>query len=157
MPDQAPEYGTRGAPAAGRSAAQPGRLTESLRPAVDHDPPEVGAKHAQPLPYGTPEWAQVYHGLRNSIEGFNGFAKSDNHEATERAGCRRVRGIAGQTILLAFQLAHANSRKIAAWADSLPDPETGRPRRRSGGRRDTKPLKHWTPTGRIDSDELQAA
>ena len=91
----------------------------------------------------------VYHGLRNSIEGFNGYAKDANHESIEDSGRRRIRGIAAQTILLAFQLAHANKRKIAAWADNLPDPETGRPRRRPAPRR-VLTLKSWTPKGYVD-------
>lgn len=72
-------------------------------------PPEVGAKHAQDLPYGSTEWARVYHRLRNSIERFNGFAKNDNHEAIERSQRRRVRGIAAQTILLGYR---RNAREL---------------------------------------------
>lgn len=120
-------------------------------------PPEVGAKHAQELAYGSEDWARVYHRLRNSIEAFNGFAKNDNHEAIERSQRRRVRGIAAQTILLSFQIAHANKRKIAVWVDTLPDPVTGRPRRRPTRRRATRPLGTWTPTGHIDPDDLNQA
>ncbi|WP_328425876.1 hypothetical protein [Streptomyces sp. NBC_00443] len=61
-------------------------------------------------------------------------------------GSRRIRGIAAQTILLAFQLAHANRRKIKKWLDTL---SLGgeRPRRRTHHRRQTKEPKSWTPTG----------
>ena len=91
------------------------------------------------------------------MEGFSRFAKDSNHDDIEDAGRRRIRGIAAQAILLAFQIAHANIRKITAWAATLPDPETGRPRRRPAPRRAVS-LKTWTPTGRIDPpDELQAA
>lgn len=119
-------------------------------------PPDVGVKHAQALPYGTAEWCRVYHGLRNSVESFNGYAKDANHEAIEDSGRRRIRGIDAQTILLAFQLAHANKRKIAAWLDQQPDPQTGRPRRRPAPRRAAS-LKAWTPTGRVDLPEAIAA
>ena len=54
----------------------------------------------------------------------NGYAKTDAPEGIGRAG--RVRGIAAQTLLPAFQLAHANERKINAWFATLPAP-TGRP------------------------------
>ena len=74
--------------------------------------PAEGAKHWQPLNYGTPEWQKIYFRLRNSVEGYNGFAKNPLAEAIEQAGSRRIRGIAAQTVLLVFQLAHANQRKI---------------------------------------------
>ena len=102
--------------------------------------------------------ARISAELKINSEGFNGYAKDANHESIEDAG-RRIRGIAAQTILLAFQLAHANRRKIAAWADKLPDPGTGRPRRRPGPRRVVR-LKSWTPKGYVDppnNDELDEA
>ena len=74
----------------------------------------------------------------------------------ESAGSRRVRGIAAsrhrgiaaQTILLAFQLAHANRRKIKKWLDTL---SLGgeRPRRRTHHRRPKKEPRSWTPTGHL--------
>lgn len=110
--------------------------------------PEHGAQHWQPLAHGTPEWDQVYHRLRNSVEGVNGYAKDINHEALERSGTRRIRGIAAQSLLAAFQLAHANQRKITRWLDTLPD-ETGQARRRPTRRRTTRPLGTWTPAGHL--------
>jgi hypothetical protein len=74
--------------------------------------PEAGAKQWQALDYGSPEWQKVYFRLRNSVEGYNGYAKNLLAEGIESAGSRRIRGIAAPTILLAFQLAHANRRKI---------------------------------------------
>lgn len=109
--------------------------------------PEHGAKHWQALPYGSPDWEHVYFRLRNSVEGINGYAKDDANEALQRSGNRRIRGIAAQTLLTAFQLAQANQRKIDRWRDTLPGP-TGQPRRRpTSGRRATKPLRAWTPAG----------
>lgn len=108
--------------------------------------PAEGAKHWQPLEYGTPEWQKIYFRLRNSVEGYNGYAKNPLAEAIEASGSRRIRGIAAQTILLVFQLAHANRRKIKNWVETL---ALGgqRPRRRTHHRRRTKPLGSWTPTG----------
>jgi hypothetical protein len=112
--------------------------------------PEDGAKHWQPRPYGSPEWQKIYSTLRNATEGTNGYAKDDVRESIERAQGRRLRGIAAQTLLLAFQLAHVNIRKINAWLDTLPGAD-GLPRRRAR-RRKTKPLRHWTPKGYLDQD-----
>lgn len=112
--------------------------------------PEHGAKHGQPLPFGSPEWQHAYATLRNATEGMNGYAKDDAREAIERAQGRRVRGIAAQSFLLAFQLAHANTRKITMWADNLPGP-TGRPRRRPPRRR-SRNLGEWTPKGYLETN-----
>jgi hypothetical protein len=110
--------------------------------------PEAGAKHWQALEYGGPEWQKIYFRLRNSVEGYNGYAKNPLAEGIESAGSRRIRGIAAQTILLVFQLAHANRRKIKKWLESL---ALGgeRPRRRTHHRRKTKQPGTWTPTGHL--------
>ncbi|MCC9706945.1 hypothetical protein E4N62_17715 [Streptomyces sp. MNU76] len=71
------------------------------------------------------------------------------YERLEDAGTRRIRGIAAQTLLLAFQLAHANRRKLRAWADSIALHDD-RPRRRPTRRRKTKPLGTWTPKGYVN-------
>ncbi|MEU4492774.1 hypothetical protein AB0F96_04760 [Streptomyces sp. NPDC023998] len=108
--------------------------------------PTAGAKHWQALEYGDEEWQKVYFRLRNSVEGYNGYAKNPLAEAIEASGTRRIRGIAAQTILLVFQLAHANRRKIKNWVETLAL-NGERPRRRTHHRRRTKPLGSWTPTG----------
>ncbi|MGW1507343.1 hypothetical protein ACWCQW_54970 [Streptomyces mirabilis] len=107
--------------------------------------PKTGVKHWQSLDYGGPEWQKVYFRLRNSVEGDNGYAKNPLAEGIESAGSRRI---ATQTIVLAFQLAHANRRKIKKWLDTL---SLGgeRPRRRTHHRRQTKEPKTWTPTGHL--------
>ncbi|MEV5573431.1 hypothetical protein AB0L06_25595 [Spirillospora sp. NPDC052269] len=112
--------------------------------------PEHGAKHWQPLTYGSPTWTKVHTRLRNSSEGFHGYAKNDAHESIERAQGRRIRGIAAQSLLLAFQLAHANQRKITTWLNTLPGPD-GLPHRRAK-RRTTKSVAYWTPTGYLDDE-----
>lgn len=108
---------------------------------------EDGAKHWQPRAYGSPEWQEIYGQLRNTVEGMNGYTKTDADEGIEHGGNRRVRGIAAQTLLLAFQLAHANERKINAWLATLPGPD-GKPHRRARHKA-RKPRGTWTPTGHI--------
>lgn len=119
-------------------------------------PPEAGAKHAQDLAYGSEDWAKIYFRLRNSVEGINGFAKDPVHEAIEAGATRRIRGIAPASILLAFQLHHVNTRKLATWANTLEGENGEPPRRRPTRRRKSKPLGTWTPAGHLPG-ELQAA
>ena len=70
------------------------------------------AKYKQDLQYASAEWHAVFSTLRNTIEGFNGFAKSDTEEALEAAGRRRVRGYAWQAVLVAVMITASNIRKI---------------------------------------------
>ncbi|MFD5119662.1 hypothetical protein [Streptomyces sp. NPDC058385] len=106
--------------------------------------PAEGSKHWQALEYGGEQWQKVYFRLRNSVEGYNGYAKSPLAEAIEAAGeGRRIRGIAAQTVLLVFQLAHADQRKIKNWVETLA-PSRERPRRHTHHRRATEPLGAWT-------------
>ncbi|MFJ5274970.1 hypothetical protein [Streptomyces sp. NPDC088358] len=81
--------------------------------------PETGAKHWEALEYGGPEWQKIYFRLRNSVEGYDGYAKNPLAEGIEAAGSRHIRGIAAQTIILAFQLAHADRGKIKNWFETL--------------------------------------
>ncbi|MBR7836403.1 hypothetical protein KDL01_24205 [Actinospica durhamensis] len=118
--------------------------------------PEAGAKHAQDLAYGSEEWAKIYFRLRNSVEGINGFAKDPVHEAIESGATRRIRGIAPASILLAFQLHHVNTRKLATWADTLEGENGEPPRRRPTRRRKSKPLGTWTPAGHLDREPAAA-
>ena len=39
-------------------------------------PPDVGARYRQDLPYGSPAWHTRYATLRNTIEGLNGYSKT---------------------------------------------------------------------------------
>ena len=88
----------------------------------------------------------MYFRLRNSVEGINGYAKDPLYERLEDAGTRRIRGIAAQTLLLAFQLAHASRRKLTAWANSIAL-HGDRSHRRPTRRRKTRPLGNWPPKG----------
>ncbi|MER5525045.1 hypothetical protein ABT075_10640 [Streptomyces sp. NPDC002677] len=49
-------------------------------------------------------------------------------------------------MLPTFQLAHANLRKLATWADAIAL-NGDRPRRRPTRRRKTKPIGTWTSEG----------
>lgn len=62
------------------------------------------AKHQQDLAYESPEWSRVYHLLRNTVEGENAHAKDTATHGIEEAK-RRVRGIAANTLLVAFMIA----------------------------------------------------
>ncbi|MFJ5614666.1 hypothetical protein ACIQCJ_35470 [Streptomyces sp. NPDC093221] len=106
--------------------------------------PEAGAKQWQAEDYGTEKWQKIYFRLRNSVEGYNGFAKSPLAEAIEASGTRRIRGIAAQTVLLVFQIAHANRRKITNWVETLAL-NGERPRRRTHLRRRAEHKRPWAP------------
>ena len=86
----------------------------------------------------------VYHTLRNSIEGMNGFAKDGAKEALGDPMRRRVRGVAAQSVFVAFQAAAANLRKIRRFVQEKEALERGTLRRLPRRRR-TKPLHDWLP------------
>ena len=67
-------------------------------------PPAAGAKFFQCLPLGTPEHGKVYATLRNAVEGMNGFLKDSAFEGIADPQRRRVRGVAAQSVLVAFQI-----------------------------------------------------
>ncbi|MEW2094647.1 hypothetical protein AB0897_36120, partial [Streptomyces sp. NPDC007168] len=72
---------------------------------------DTGIRHWQELDHGQADWVHHYFRLRNRVEHLNGYAK--DHEAIERSRTRRIRRIAAQSLLLSFQIAHANHRKLA--------------------------------------------
>lgn len=115
----------------------------------------TGAKHGQDLAFGSADWVRVYFSGRNSVEAFNGYAKDSLYEDLEDGRSRRIRGIAAASLLVAFQLAHANTRKIASWLRTRPkDGEP--PQRRPSARQPKKPPELWTPAGYLAPDELAA-
>ncbi|MFI9275254.1 hypothetical protein ACIGXM_31765 [Kitasatospora sp. NPDC052896] len=67
--------------------------------------------------------------------------------ASERSRTRRTRGVAAQSLLLAFQIAHANQRKLANWLDTLQLADQPARRRRPSNRNKPKNARHWTPKG----------
>jgi hypothetical protein len=143
-------------PASLTLAATRGKLRIPVRPDIRADPPlscrqasvtippEAGAKFAQELLFGSPEWDGVYSTLRNSIEGFNGYVKDGAHEALGDPGRRRLRGVAAQSVLVAFQLFAANLRKIAAFLAEEEAIAEGSVRRLPRRRR-TQSIHAWRP------------
>ncbi|MFC9753112.1 hypothetical protein [Streptomyces sp. NPDC056921] len=69
-----------------------------------------------------------------------------DREAIERSRTRRIRGIAAQSPLLAFRIAHANHRKLAGRLDTLQT--NGQPaRRRPYDRHKLRNPHRWPPGG----------
>ncbi len=97
--------------------------------------PDVAARHAQSLAYGSQEWARHYATLRNTIEGWNGFAKDTAHEALAQPARRRVRGIAAQGIFVTLLIVAANLRKIDAHQRQMANREAVEARKRARRRR----------------------
>ena len=75
-------------------------------------PAEVGARYRQFFAHEANEWHGAHATFRNSNEGMNGFIKDGAHEAIDDPERRRIRGIAAQSVLVAFQLFAANIRKV---------------------------------------------
>jgi len=108
--------------------------------------PEQGAKFAQELPYASGEYRRIYATLRNSVEGMNGYLKDPAREGLDLAGRRRIRGVAAQSVLVAFQIFAANLRKIEGFLAEVARAAAGVPRaRRRSRRRTTAPLAAWRP------------
>jgi hypothetical protein len=107
-------------------------------------PPEAGAKFRQELLFGSPKWHAVYHTLRNSIEGFNGYVKDGAHDALGEAQRRRLRGVTAQSVLVAFLLFGANLRKISAFLAEEDAVAVGAVRRLPRRRR-TRSIEAWKP------------
>lgn len=130
--------------------AEPPPIPERFTPARTQRtvtlPTEAGAQLWQPLQYGTAEWQRVHSRLRNAVEGMNGFGKDPLYERREPGATRRIRGVAAHAVLLASPLAHANKRKLATWAGSVPLHDN-RPHRRPTRRRKTEPLGTRTSEG----------
>jgi hypothetical protein len=97
--------------------------------------PDVAARHAQTMAFGSEEWARHYATLRNTIEGWNGFAKDAAHEALAQPARRRVRGIAAQGIFITLLLVAANLRKIDSHQQQMANREAVENRKRARRRR----------------------
>jgi len=107
--------------------------------------PDVGAKHRQHLAYASKPWRSAYATCRNSIEGKNGFLKDTAHESLASPGRRRVRGIAAQSILVAFLVMAANIRALRSHRQLVAD--GGRERAAARARRRRTSLKDFRPAG----------
>ena len=97
--------------------------------------PDVGARHAQSLAFGSESWEAHYATLRNTIEGWNGFAKDPAHEALGQPARRRVRGIAAQGIFITMLYVAANLRKIDTHHRQMDDQGALEARKRARRRR----------------------
>ena len=102
-------------------------------------PLEIWAKYVQELP----ELHALYATLRNSNEGMNGFIKDGAREAIDDPERRRIRGVAAQSVLVAFQLLAANLRKIDEYLTKKA--ADAKKVRKLPSRRRTKPLATWAP------------
>ena len=107
-------------------------------------PPEAGAKYRQELLHESFEWHATYGALRNSVEGMNGYLKDGAHQALDDPERRRIRGVAAQSVLVAFQILGANLRKIDMFV-AREEAEEARVVRRLPSRRRTRPLSDWEP------------
>jgi len=106
-------------------------------------PPEAGAKFAQELEHESEEWHAVYATLRSSNEGMNGFVKDGAREAIDDPERRRIRGVAAQSLLVAFQLFAANLRKIDEFLTKRA--ADAKKIRKLPSRRRTRSLATWAP------------
>jgi len=98
-------------------------------------PPTAGAKFRQDVPHASEEWTRRYSSLRNTIEGVHGFVKDGAFEALDDPECRRIRGMAAQSVFAAWALFGANMRKIDGFERDSVDGGDGVQRLRVKARR----------------------
>ena len=114
--------------AAGQAAAQAAR-TDGNIPRVCGGTVSVKretlVKHRQPMIYGSDEHKFTLRAVRNSQEGFHGFAKDDAQEAIGAPGLRRKRGLPAQSLFAAIGLAVAAIRKIVSFLSHMQQDENG--------------------------------
>ncbi len=106
-------------------------------------PADTGAKYRQAFAHETDEWHGAYATLRNSNEGMNGFIKDGAREAVDDPERRRIRGVAAQSVLVAFQLSSANIRKIYEFLTRKTSGE--KKSRKLPARWKTRSLTTWAP------------
>ena len=115
--------------AAGKAAARAAR-TDDVIPKVCGGSVSVKretlVKHRQPTIYGSDDHKAILRAVRNSQEGFHGFAKDDAQEAIGAPGLRRKRGLPAQTLFAAIGLAVAAIRKIVSFLSHMQQDENGR-------------------------------
>ncbi len=94
-------------------------VTIDLRPENEHT--KDAAKFRQDLRFGTDDHTDTYNALRQSQEGFHGFAKDEAYEALGSPGKRRSRGYAAQFLFSAVLLAAAGIRKVRVFLEESKD------------------------------------
>jgi hypothetical protein len=118
-------------------------------------PLAAGAKFAQSLALATPQHQAVYAGLRNSVESTNGYLKDGAFQGLADPQRRRVRGVAAQSALVAFQIMASNLRKIDGFLEKMASKVgADRPRRRRG--RSTEPIEIWLEPFRSTASDGRA-
>jgi len=110
----------------------------------------VHIKHQQDLPYESQEWNDVFHSLRNSVEGVNGTLKDDGVTGLDEPGNRRTTGLAATAFFAAFLVAAENLRRIADFYDAATMNDDGTmtrdlPRKKRKPRRKAPWTKDWLP------------
>ena len=94
--------------------------------------------------YESEEWHAAYGTLRNSVEGMNAFIKDGAREAVDDPERRRIRGVAPQSVFMAFLLCAANLRKIESFMAEEEAQASGSVRRLPS-RRTTKSIGEFLP------------
>jgi hypothetical protein len=107
-------------------------------------PPSAGAKYTQDLLHESEKWHGVYSTLRNSVEGVNGFIMDGAREAVDDPERRRIRGVAPQSVFVAFLLCAANLRKVETYL-AEEEAEADGSVRRLRPRRTTKSIGEFRP------------
>lgn len=113
------------------------------------------ARYIQDLVFGTHEHTDTYNALRQSQEGLHGFAKDDAYEALGTPGKRRLRGLAAQSLCVAFMLAVAGIRKVRIFLRHAVEDANGDlyvPRKRRKGEHATSHLPPGTKGTRGDPE-----
>jgi len=87
-------------------------------------PIEAGIKNFQTPHYGSPEWADLYHADRGTIEGKNAFLKDGSKESLGDPTRRRLRGYTGQYFLIGLMYAASNLRALESFRDEYLDHES---------------------------------
>jgi hypothetical protein len=148
---------------AGLPRADPTDLPEGLPLVCEQQsvtiPPTAGAKHRQDLVYGTVEHSRIWGALRNASEGMHGFMKDSAFEGLGDAGRRRVRGVAAQSLFVAFAIFGANLRKIDSFNRNAVDEGNGLRSPRSR-RRVNPSLRDFLPsstTARLSDIDAKSA
>ncbi len=114
---------------AGKAAVKAATSTDDVIPRICQGTVSVKretlVKHRQPQIYGSSDHKNILRAVRNSQEGFHGFAKDDAQEAMGAPGLRRKRGLPAQSLFAAIGFAVAAIRKIVSFLSHMQEDEHG--------------------------------